>query len=373
MSTGKDTYNSFFLLLRSGLWEKECQLSSYKAVDYREVLRTAQEQSVVGLIAAGLEHVVDATAPKDVVLSLVGEALQIEQRNTAMNSFISATVENMHGAGIYPILGKGQGIAQCYERPIWRASGDIDFFLSEKDYNKAVAFMKPLASEIEEENSYYKHIAMSIESWEVELHGTMRGGLWKRHDDAIDRVYEEIFYNGCTRQWMNGDVAITLPGENEDVFYVFTHILQHFYKGGVGLRQICDWVRLLWHYRTDIDSRLLEQRLRFAGIMSEWRVFAALAVDTLGMPAEAMTLYDPSGNWYRKADKVLAFVLETGNFGHNRDVSYYEKYPYLVYKTISLSRNTWDSMRHFVIFPLDATKVWWNRLEEGVKTVMKGK
>lgn len=107
------------------------------------------------------------------------------------------------------------------------------------------------------------------------------------------------------------------------------------------------------------------------GILSEWETFAALAVDWLGMPKEAMPLYSAKKKWSQKAERVLSFVLETGNFGHNRDKSYYGKYPVVVYKAISLWRNTSDSLRHFMIFPQDAARVWFIRLKDGVVQVVR--
>ena len=53
----------FFALVRGGLWEQEVSLSSYGEVDFLEVFRLAVEQSVVGLVTAGLEHVSDVKLP----------------------------------------------------------------------------------------------------------------------------------------------------------------------------------------------------------------------------------------------------------------------------------------------------------------------
>ena len=121
-----NTINAFFALVCAGLWEKEVCLSQFGEVDYGRILELAQEQSVVGLVAAGLEHVVDVKVPKEDVLQFVGLTLQEEQRNTAMNAFIAQIVQKMRDEDIYTLLVKGQGIAQCYERPLWRTSGDID-------------------------------------------------------------------------------------------------------------------------------------------------------------------------------------------------------------------------------------------------------
>ena len=60
--------------------------------------------------------------------------------------------------------------------------------------------------------------------------------------------------------------------------------------------------------------------------------------------------------WDKKADRIMEFILMSGNFGHNRDMSYYDKYPYLVRKVISLGRRCGDLFRHARIFPLDSLK-----------------
>lgn len=54
----------FLALLQAGLWEKEVRLSAFEKGDLAEVYKLASEQSVVGLVAAGLEHVVDGSFSK---------------------------------------------------------------------------------------------------------------------------------------------------------------------------------------------------------------------------------------------------------------------------------------------------------------------
>ena len=76
-------------MVRAGLWETEVRLAPFEKVDFHEVYRLAEEQSVVGLVAAGLEHVVDVKLPQEVALTFVGSTLQLELRNLAMNSYIN--------------------------------------------------------------------------------------------------------------------------------------------------------------------------------------------------------------------------------------------------------------------------------------------
>jgi hypothetical protein len=362
---------AFFALLRAGLWEKEARLSTYGDIDYSVLLNLAEEQSVVGLIAAGLNHVSDIKAPQEMVLQFVGEALQIEQQNTAMNTFIEWLIDGMRNAEIYALLIKGQGVAQCYEKPLWRTCGDVDLLLSEDNYKKAIHFLTPLASKVEEEIEFSKHIAMTIEGWEVELHGSLHGGLWKKMDAGLDEIKSSVFFGGNVRSWENGKTLVFLPREDEDVVYVFAHILEHFFYGGVGLRQICDWCRLLWTYRDITDKRLLKTRLEAMGALTEWNAFAAFAVQYLGMPVEALPLYSEEECWKRKAVRICNFIMEVGNFGHNRDRSYFSNEPFMKRKMISFKRHTSDGARHFFIFPMDSLRLWWKMLTHGMLAVVQ--
>ena len=100
----------FFALIRAGLWEEEVSLLDYEEIDYQELYNLVDEQAVFGLVAAGLEHVVDVKVPKEIVLQFVGRTLQIEEQNKAMNSFIGVLVEKMRKADIYTLMVKGQGV-----------------------------------------------------------------------------------------------------------------------------------------------------------------------------------------------------------------------------------------------------------------------
>ncbi len=362
----------FFALVRAGLWEKEARLSHNESIDYLEVMHLAEEQSVIGLVAAGIEHIAGIKIPQDIVLQIVGEALQIEQQNTAMNNFIGAIVKKMRSAGIYTLLVKGQGVAQCYEKPQWRASGDVDLYLSDDNYEKAKAYLTPLAQSVEPEGKYQKHLNMTIDSWVVELHGSMRCGLSRRIDRVIDDIHRDLFYGGNVRSWLNGHTQVFLPSAGNDVLIVFTHFLKHFFKGGIGLRQICDWCRLLWTFKDSLNRGLLEKRICKAGLMSEWKAFGAFAVEYLGMPAEAMPFYSTDGRWKQMAKKIMLLTLDSNNIEQNRDLSYIAKYPYVIRKTVSLGRRCGDLFRVAKVFPTDSLRFFPSIVFHGLKSAARG-
>ena len=366
---------AFFALLRAGLWGKEVRLFPLDSFGLSEVYNLASEQAVLGLVAAGIDYYKAKGSQLELMqewtLQLIGETLQLEEMNKSMNKFIAGLINRLCLANINAILVKGQGLAQCYERPLWRGCGDVDLLLDAKNYEKAKQYLIPLAESVESEDSYCKHIGMTINSWVVELHGSLHTELSSRIDKKLDEIQNDTTASVGVRIWDNGDVKVLLPKVDNDVIFVFTHFLKHFYKGGLGLRQICDWSRLLWTYKNTIDVDLLEKRLCSMKLMTEWKAFGAFSVEYLGMPIEAMPLYDNTEKWTRKADRIMSFVLMTGNMGHNRDMSFYSEKNFLVKKSMSAYLKISDLVRHALIFPLDSFRFLPNLMFHGMKSAIK--
>lgn len=355
----------FFSLLRAGLWtdieSADMRNQGFaESEDWEGVYQLAEEQSVIGVILAGIERLKSANVHlrfnQELLLQWIGEVQMLEQQNQAMNKFIAYLIEKLRKEDIYALLIKGQGIAQCYDKPLWRCSGDVDLFLSDDNYNRAKELLAPIASEVEKEYVRERHLGMTINDFVVELHGTLRTGLSSRIEKGLDGIKKAVFYERKVRSWTNRGTQVFLINADEDAVYVFTHMLQHFFKEGLGLKQVCDWCRLLWTYKNTLDNGLLKSRISRMGLLSEWKAFGAFAVEYLGIPRDAMPLYSADKKWKNKADKICAFILEVGNMGHNRDMSYFEKYPYLIRKVFSMGRRCGDLIRHARIFPLDSMR-----------------
>ena len=351
----------FLALVKAGLWNTEVPFSHDDILDFTEILRLADEQSVIGLVTAGVEKLPAGKLPLTEKLTLLGKCQLIEQRNEAMNRFIAGLVKRMKEASIKVVLVKGQGVSQCYEKPLWRTAGDIDLLLDEENYNKAKAFLTPLSDKAVSEDIGKKHLSVQIGGFTIELHGRMPFALSHRANRVVEEVIGDTLLKVSderlvVRVWKIGETKVYLPNADNDVIIVFAHFLNHFFIEGVGLKQICDWCRLLWTYRDDLDRRLLEQRLSDAGLMSEWKVFASLAVNTLGMPQDAMPLYD-DGLWYKiKADRALFHIIKSGNLGHNNDVSYRVKHSAFASNIITFFRRLTDFVKFTLIFPIDSPK-----------------
>lgn len=373
------TTGVFFELVRRGLWADVNLNLDHQVNDdvaWGEVWRLAEEQGVVGLVSAGIDWLRVRNSgffcPQEWTLQFVGQTMQVEQRNIAMNAFIATLIKRLRTANIYALLVKGQGVAQSYANPKWRTGGDVDLYLSDENYENAKKFLIPLSASVEKEYVREKHLGMIVDGWVVELHGSLYSGLSSRLEREIDDVHKDTFTRGNVRSWWNNNVQVFQLAVENDVFYVFTHILQHFYKGGIGLRQICDWCRLLWCYRAELNVKLLGSRVNRAGLMTEWKAFGAFAVKYLGMPEEAMPFYSVDKKWMQNAHRICKFIIEVGNFGHNRDRGYFEKYPYIIRKACSLSLRCRDLWMHAALFPLDSLRFFPRMMYNGVRSAMRG-
>ena len=283
--------------------------------------------------------------------------------------------------------------------------------MDDVNYEKAKRVLVPLASEVETEYVGSKHLGMTIGDWIVELHGSLRVGLPNKINRVLDDIKTDTFNRGNMRSWMNGRTQVLLLGKENDIVYVFVHFFNHFYKEGVGLRQLCDWCRLMWTYRDEIDVKKIEGCIQEMGLVSEWKAFYNLASRYLGMPdldsqdsqarmsdqrssarltsVESATSRHSSNNFGsehdsitdfmvcdsrfdKKADRIMEFVLKAGNMGHNRDMSHFSKYPYLIRKCVSMGRRIGDLINHARIFPLDSLRFFPRIMFNGVRSAMRG-
>lgn len=367
---------AFLELVRVGLWAdtESTELRNHgfeEPVDWDGVYLLAEEQSVVGLVLAGIETF-NVKPPQELLLQWIGEVQMLEQRNKEMNTYIAELIENLRESDVYAILVKGQGVAQCYEKPFWRCSGDIDLLLSNDNYQKAKSALIPIASEVANENTTTKHQALIINGFDVELHGKMPFTLSKRVEEGIDDVLNDLFCRGNVKSWDCNGTQVFLPSPDNDVILVFTHFLHHFFIEGVGLRQICDWCRLLYTYKDSLDYELLESRIKTMGLMSEWKAFYNLASRYLGMPdldsqdsqvrmsdqRSSVSFMFQDSSYDKKADRIMELVLKSGNFGHNKDLSYRTRYSGMTYKIVAAWRRLKDFASLIPVFPMDAPRFY---------------
>ena len=362
----------FFGLLRSGLWGATPELpgTAPSGEDWEKVYGLSMSQTVVGLVTDGAAACPADFVPKPVSLKLMASLIGTEKTNAVMDSHVSRFVSLLESRGVQPILVKGQAVAQCYIHPSGRMPGDIDLVIDPGQYEAAKAVITPIADSVGIEGVANLHFGAMLGSVELELHGSVRTSLGQKINDTLDRVQAELYREGGHRRWNCLGTEVRIPSVDFDALFIFTHLLQHFFYGGLGLRQLCDWARVLHTHCGAIDRGLLERRLTEMELLSEWKTFAGFLVDYLGLPAEEAPLYD--ARYSSRTGRLWRYIERVGNFGKNRKRRDRSRDPYLIRKIESLFVYSQDFLHHVSIFPIDSLKFFWYYFRQGTLKVLHG-
>lgn len=362
---------AFFSLVRTGMWQKD---DSLEVTDWDEIFQLSSQQTLTGILADAITFLAksgkNVGVPEDVRRQLVLSTIAIEQRNLKMNKFMFEVINEFKSEGIDTVVLKGQGLAQNYPNPLHRIAGDIDFLFHQSDYNKSVGLLRPKAKRVEEGNEKNQHTALFFGDIEVECHG-MINGIEKLITDYFSSHTDNIFRNKSFEYVEIGGESLPVLPHSFNAIFIFWHFLRHFYFGGLGLRQLCDWVLFLDKYSDRISESELQSDLKHMGLLKEWKVFAAFAVHYLGLPKEKCPLYEASMS--RKSEKLWFFMRRTGNFGHNIKRESYMHKAYLVRKSLSLYYKGKDLLKHLSLFPRNTLRFAFAFLRLGFGAVAEGR
>lgn len=351
--------NLFFNILKSSLWGTEFvqDTKGLSRNDVMAVLRMAKSQTVLGMVANEIMQ----TSSLSCILNEADKAglKRFVMSNLAtgqmLNNSLVSIVQELHKYEIDPVLLKGQGIAKYYPVPELRQCGDIDIYIGQEKFEKACEVIGAMSAPEDHQGDIpsLKHFHTRIGSAFIEIH-RFTDVYWPR---KYDRVYQQISDAGMHSHLVPLDFAgvpVMSPSVDFNVFFIFNHFWHHFIADGVGLRQLCDWVRLLHVNHGKITLDYLSDVLCKMKLMKEWQVFGYIAVNTLGLPAGEMPFYDPKCE--KTADKVLELIMLEGNFGVENRRGYNRPKGYVAGKWYSFKKRFSRNMRVLGIFPMEALR-----------------
>ena len=369
---GQEIDSQFFALLRSGLWNEVPERAPFAGgTDWESLYRLAYEQTVVPLVTDGINRLPREFLPADQPERLdpfLADMMSTAKRNRVLDTFIPKLFNAL--SGIPVVLVKGQSLAQDYPDPERRSPGDIDLLLLPSSYEAAKAVLLPKASTVLEEESAVWHQGMRFHSIEVEVHGSIGTLMSRKLDRKLAALLEELFDGRSFPTVTLGGTEIPVPDAGFNAVYIFVHFLQHYWSGGVGLRQLVDWMTFVSVHKRDIHPVILEQRLDDLGLTRLWKVFAGFAQEYLGCPAEKLPLVAAPDS--RKNARIWRYIRRCGNFGKNVDRTR-RKESYLFRKIHSFWRLVVsDRLRHFAVFPKESVRFFFGAFGYGLQRLAKG-
>lgn len=312
----------FFRLLRAGLWQSVNEPLS-ETPDWTYIYRLACEQTVQGIMADGIA-LYKAEYP-DIQKNMQGydeflnQCAQIIRQNYKVNHVQAKVCGMLEAAAIDYVVIKGQGVAQCYSKPMLRCSGDIDLFFSEQNYERAKQLLKPLSAAVEDKPLTLE-CALAIGEVDIELHGAMTSGINKAADAHLQTILRKVISEDDTRSIAIGTCEITLPSANFDAIYILTHTIRHLGAFGISLRQVIDWTMHMHAAGSLIDRARLQSDVEAMHLGKLWRLFSRFAVEYLGAPEEDFALCGENSNGKAEPSdetgKLWQLIRVSGSFGH---------------------------------------------------------
>lgn len=313
-----NTIEQFFALIRSGLWGGKAASSAFDGgADWEALLRLASMQSLTGIFADGAGTLPrELMPPAETARRLFVTVESIRRANRRLDAVLAELEAGLRREGIEGILLKGQGVARAYLHPELRMCGDIDLYPGKGDaYLRCCEIVRSLGESEGREDESEKHFHFNRRGCSIEIHSHVMLAADPFVNRRLQRWTDEMLDDPSKLRHVeiNG-VEVNLPPVDFDAVFILQHIANHLLKGGIGLRQLCDWSRYLHVHAAEIDRARLGNNLRTLRLMNCWQLFGWLAVNRLGLPEAEMPFYSPRHE--KRALRCLRIILRKGNFGH---------------------------------------------------------
>ena len=282
-------------------------------IDWQGLLKFAKKQTIVGIYWQGIQRLGDvANKPsEDDVMEWMGEYTKIVRRNTKTDDAVAWLAKFMRSNDIGFFVFKGQTIASYYPIPEMRTSGDVDFYVFKKDWDRAKSLLAKEVTITDDHSGQHLEFTKDGVPFEMHYHTAVfaSGSKQRYWDELIESYFDDVL----DHVEINGVEVPTLP-PTLNAIYLFVHIYHHFLKEGIALRQFIDWMMFFEAKYDEIVVSELTAKLERLGLLRAFKAFGAILTEVLGMDEKFFT-YTLTDTDKKYVDKIMAIVLRYGNFG----------------------------------------------------------
>ena len=271
--------------------------------DWDAVLQEAVDQTVVALAAP---FVPETEADKWRIPSAQNTAhfLRVIYAQTALIGLFEK-------AGIPVVVLKGSAAAMYYTEPLRRAMGDVDFIVPPASFDEARGIL--------EENGY---LSGGDYGDDRDYNYIKSGIVFELHHHYSDEGWdiEPLILEGLSMAQTRSVCSNSFPALPDAIngLVLLDHVRHHLY-GGLGLRQIIDWMMFVHSMPEESLKTEFLPLAREAGLYKLACVMTKLCKKWLGMPDKV--------DWCEEADEktseqLLEAVFTSGNFGRKDPYEY---------------------------------------------------
>ena len=331
----------FLELLRSGLWGSSPNPGLFIHADWKSIFKLADIQTVGAIVLDGVSLLPkEVHPPLGIKMRRIGVMQQVERINAVHRKTLAVIHATLANEGIHEVYMKGQIVATRYPKPLHRQPGDIDFVVSKRDYAKTLKVLSTIGKV--DFGMVHEHHGMAwINGVTVEPHYKVHNFQRPSTDKAMQSMFEDVFPDHLVKVDIDSGGLPSFPPTFESVFLV-SHMVNHVYEEGLGLRQIVDYAMFLNQCGGDIMVEQHTAYLRRMRMFRAWRLFTCICERQLGLKRPAFV--EPfSKKEEEMAQRLFDDVMRVGNFGrgeyvfqHNGLADALRNYRWVVGRCLSL-------------------------------------
>ena len=306
----KSENKSLLNIISSYLFDVQKEILN-ECPDFESIVTQAEYQAVQGLLLDGLENIPKAQRPPiPQILRLAGTVCQqMEQVNRMHIAVIGKINTALAEAGIKAVFMKGQITGSRWPNPLHRSPGDIDFLVAPDDFERTLDVLDRIGKV--DRNLEHEHHGMAyVDGVQLEPHYKIHNYQCPSTDRAMNEMALKMLKSTEFKAEMGDCEVYVFPPTFESVFLI-SHIVNHIYEEGLGLRQIVDYAMLLKHEYERIDWQIHDDYLKRIRMKRAWRIVTCLCQDYLGM----QNLWSFTDKEHKWAERLVADVMHVGNFG----------------------------------------------------------
>lgn len=278
--------------------------------EWNAVVAMAAKQTLLGVCFEAVQHLPAEQRPerplyKSWLSRTVNVQIEAEHHKEVLESLVSFLKEK----SIPAIFMKGLVCASRYAVPWTRQCGDIDFVVKEEDYAGVMSALEEISS-VNHSLVHEHHGMAKMQGVPIEPHYKIHNYQNPRHDAIMRGWQEELFSQPECYAGVGGLQVRKFPDEFEGMFLV-SHMVNHVYEEGLGLRQVMDFAWWLRSFRGDASE--YHDYLRRMNMTRAARIFSLVCEEYFCVDPSIMS-YKYSTRERAFAGELMEDMLEVGNF-----------------------------------------------------------
>lgn len=279
-----------------------------ETLDWEALYEEAKVQGLLPLVFDAVRK--ETQIPAEIFPKCTQDVVRYVFHNEQLNYEQQNVLHLMRIHDIPCVILKGSSCAIRYPDPTLRIMGDIDILVPPEQQMEAVHILQTDGyGQVWDEN-HHCHLTVSKNRILVEVHKEPNG-LFLNKNDVLIQTFRTYFSDALEKSRLEGELPI-LCDEQQAVVLIL-HKLEHFLKGGLGLRQLCDWAVFVDQRMTKALWTSLEPILKSLGLLYFTGVITRVCVDFLKLSAEKV----PWAMAYNAnlSENVMEEIMSSGNFG----------------------------------------------------------